>query len=65
MKRVRVMKRTQQFDSIHYMEGDVVYASRIGHSAFYILSKRKRQPVGPTVHRDFLNDLTEWVEVEG
>lgn len=59
----RVMKRTQQFGSFHYKEGDTVYASRVkGWDGFFILSKRKQQPVGPTVHRDFLNDLTEWVE---
>lgn len=59
----RVMKRTQQFGSIHYHEGDTVYASRIkGQDGFFILSKRKQQPVWPTVHGNFLNELTEWVE---
>lgn len=58
----RVMKRTQQFDSYHYKQGDEVFARRVGHGNDYILSKRKSQPVGPTVSKQMLDSLTEWVE---
>lgn len=58
----RIMTRTQQFGSIHYMKGDEVFARRIGKTGNYILSKRKHEPVGPTVTKSFLDELTEWVD---
>lgn len=58
----RIMSRTQQFGGYHCMEGEKVFARRIGKTGNYILSKRKNQPAGPTVSRTFLLDLTEWVE---
>ena len=58
----RIMRKTQQFGSYHYMQGEKVFAYRIGRTGNYILSKRKNQPCGPTVGGAFLHELTEVVK---
>lgn len=49
-----VMKTTEQFGGVHYKKGEEVFVRRIGKTDNYILSKRKNQPVGPTVHKSWL-----------
>ena len=45
----RIMSETVQFGGGHFTKGEEVFARRIGKTSCYILSKRKSQPVGPTV----------------
>ena len=58
----RVMSVTLQFGNGHFKKGEEVFTRRIGKTSSYILSKRKSQPVGPTVESDYLKRITELAE---
>ena len=58
----RIMSETVQFGGGHFTKGEEVFARRIGKTSCYILSKRKSQPVGPTVAADRLKQIAELVE---
>ena len=61
----RIMTKTTQFGGGHYKQGETVYARKIrGIGNRYILSKRKQQPVGPTVDGTFLAEITALVPDE-
>ena len=52
-----IMKKTQQFGSYHFKKGEQVFVSSIKGTSDVILSRRKHQPNGPTVSREWLRDL--------
>lgn len=58
----RVMSVTLQFGNGHFKKGEEVFTRRIGKSSNYVLSKRKSQPVGPTVEAGYLKRITKLVD---
>lgn len=51
------MAKTQQFGAYHFNKGEQVFLRAVKGTDNFILSKRRSQPVGPTVSREWLREL--------
>lgn len=51
------MSKTQQFGAYHFSKGEQVFLRAVKGTGNLILSKRRSQPVGPTVSRKWLREL--------
>ena len=58
------MLKPQQFGAYHFKKGEQVYLRAIKGTNSFILSKRRSQPVGPTVSSDWLSELVTSEESE-